>query len=247
MQKIKEVYAFSPDYGNTDTWQRELNYLQGAEREIESVLRWFKGKRFTGSEASETNFRKAIQKSAIFHLAMHGISDTLDSRYSCLIFDPQNDETNDGKLYNYEISLSRISSPMIVLSACNSGSGTLYQGEGLMSIARGFLLAGASSVIKTLWDVNDETSALIISRFYYHLSRGKNKDEALRYAKLEYINSHPPVYTNPYYWAAYVVLGDNSPAARNNNTVLIIGVLLIIIAGAVIIYFRRRTIFSAPA
>ena len=51
--------------------------------------------------------------------------------------------------FNYEISLSRLKSPMIVLSACNSGSGTLYHGEGLMSLARAFILAGASSVVMT--------------------------------------------------------------------------------------------------
>jgi len=247
IQRKEEVYAFSPDYANNDLRQGEANELRGAEREIESVFRWFKGKKFLGSEASETNFRNAIQRPAIFHLAMHSVSDTLDSRFSYLVFDSQSSEPEDGKLYNYEISLSWINSPMIVLSTCNSGSGTLYRGEGLMSIARGFLLAGASSVIKTLWDVNDETSALIISRFYYHLSKGKNRDEALRQAKLDYIRSQTPAYTDPYYWAAYVVLGDNSEVTRNYNTVVIPGVILIILAGAGMIYFRRRTIFSARA
>ncbi len=79
---------------------------------------------------------------------------------------PVDDTVDDGKLYNYEISLSRLRSPMVVLSACNSGTGTLYHGEGLMSLARGFILAGASSVIRTAWEVNDEVSADIISRFY---------------------------------------------------------------------------------
>ena len=111
-----------------------------------------------------------MQEPAIFHLAMHTVSDSTNSRYSYMLFDTHNDTLEDGRLYNYEISLSRLKSPMVVLSACNSGTGTLYHGEGLMSLARGFILAGASSVIMTSWAVNDEISADIISGFYHSLA-----------------------------------------------------------------------------
>lgn len=136
---------------------------------------------------------------------------------------------------------------MVVLSACNSGTGTLYHGEGLMSLARGFILAGASSVIKTAWEVNDETSAAIITRFYYHLSKGKPKDESMRLAKLEYLKESSPSLTSPYFWAAYEVMGDNAPVVRNFRSTgyLISGVVFILLAGLLIFYFRRRNIFSA--
>jgi CHAT domain-containing protein len=240
------VYAFSPDYGNQSFQGRNLNSLRGTGEETEQIYKWFRGKKYTGAEATESNFRKAIQYPAIFHLAMHSVSDTIDSKYSCLVFDSQADSVEDGNLYNYEIGMNRVISPMVVLSACNSGSGTLYHGEGLMSLARGFTLAGASSVIKTAWEVNDETSVAVITRFYFHLSRGKNKDEALRQAKLEYLNTQPPVYTNPYYWAAYEVLGDNSPVLQRRWLLFIpVSAVCIVMAGGLIIYFRRRTIFSA--
>jgi CHAT domain-containing protein len=246
MRTSEAVYTFSPDYSNQNLPGKELDSLNGASKEIESVYKWFGGEKFTGNEATETNFRKAILKPGIFHLAMHSLSDSNDSRYSYLIFDTHADSIEDGSLYNYEISLSRINSPMVVLSACNSGTGTLYHGEGLMSLARGFILAGASSVIKTTWEVNDETSAAIITRFYHYLSRGKQKDEALRFAKLEYIKTQPPVYTNPYYWAAYEVLGDNSPVMKNKySLVLIISAGLILVASGSITYFRWRSIASA--
>ena len=134
---------------------------------------------------------------------------------------------------------------MVVLSACNSGTGTLYYGEGLMSLARGFILAGASSVIKTAWEINDETSTAIITRFYYHLSKGKEKNEAMRLAKLEYLKNSPPAFTNPYYWAAYEVLGDNAAVARKiTGPVILISLVVILMAGMVIFYLRRRKIFS---
>ncbi len=165
-QEGEEVLSFAPDYGLTSR-SRSLFLIRssGTVNELESVYRWFRGKRFTGESATETNFRLSMQEPAIFHLAMHSVSDSTDSRYSYLLFDTHNDTLEDGRLYNYEISLSRMKSPMVVLSACNSGTGTLYHGEGLMSLARGFILAGASSVIMTAWEVNDEISAEIIQIF----------------------------------------------------------------------------------
>jgi hypothetical protein len=115
-----------------------------------------------------------------------------------------------------------------------------------MSLARSFILAGASSVIKTAWEVNDEASSAVITRFYYHLSKGKQKNEALRLAKLEYLKGSSPVFTNPYFWAGYEVLGDNAPVARNYlYTVLTVIILIVILTGGrLLIYFKRRRISS---
>ena len=238
-----DVYAFLPDYATGNLLATMPANLQGAANEIDAVFRLFGGKKFIGDRATETNFREAMRHPAIFHLAMHSLADSSNSRYSYLMFDPRKDSLNDGKLFNYEISTSRIKSPMVVLSACNSGTGTLYHGEGVMSLARGFILAGASSVIKTSWDVNDAASAAIIKGFYFHLSKGESKDMAMCSAKLDYIKSNPPIYSNPYYWAAYEVLGDNSPVVRNKHKGLIIIILILIVsAGLTAIYFKRRII-----
>jgi CHAT domain-containing protein len=245
--KGMKVYAFSPDYLNSfGLSEKGLDYLRGTGKEIHAIYKYFKGKEYPGDQATESNFKSVMQYPAILHLAMHSLSDTVNSKYSRLIFDTQRDTVEDGNLYDYEISLSRIKSPMVVLSACNTGTGTLYHGEGVMSITRAFILAGASSVIKTLWDVNDDAGAKIIASFYYHLSRGKEKDEALRLAKLEYLKDSSPIYTNPYYWAAYQVMGDKSPVANNNKTWLVIVLLAISLSGVIwIVYFKRRRSFLA--
>jgi CHAT domain-containing protein len=240
-----KVLAFSPDYRNTSRSDSAMSSLRGAGIEIASIFKWFRGKNFSGDNATKTNFISALHDPAIFHLAMHSMSDSIDSKYSYLMFDTHKLSAADSKLYNYEISLARIQSPMVVLSACNSGTGTLYYGEGLMSLARGFTLAGASSVIKTTWDINDEVSAAIMTRFYFHLSKGNEKNEAMRLAKLEYLKSSSPAFKNPYYWAAYEVLGDNEPVTRNLVVyVIIIGLIIIISGGMVLFYFKRRRIVS---
>jgi len=240
-----EVYAFLPDYRRVSSQEINLAGLKGAEDEINEVVELLRGKKYTGKDATVLNFRKVMHDRSILHLAMHSLSDSSNSKYSYLIFAPDSTDKN-GRLYNYEISLGRIESPMVVLSACNSGTGTLYHGEGLMSLARGFILAGASSVVKTSWEVNDETSEKIISGFYSYLADGKSKDEALRLAKLDYIKNSPPVYTDPYYWAAYEVVGDNAPVIINRTKYFIIGVIGIVLAVSVLLYYlRRRRSFSA--
>ena len=247
-QKGEKVLSFAPNYGLRPDNGTVPESLLGTAIELESVYRWFRGKSYTGESATETNFRLAMQEPAIFHLAMHTVSDSMNSRYSYMLFDTRNDTLEDGRLHNYEIGLSRLKSPMVVLSACNSGTGTIYHGEGLMSLARGFILAGASSVIMTLWEVNDEISADIISGFYHFLASGKHKDVALRRAKLKYLKESSPAYSGPYYWAAYEVLGNTAPVKSNYlASGLIICVLLFTAGVVLIIYLRRRRIFSERA
>jgi CHAT domain-containing protein len=239
------VYAFSPDYRNGIVSANSFSALQGAGSEIGSIFKWFRGKEFSNENATKANFLTTIGTPAIFHLAMHAMSDSMNPRYSYLMFDNQSRSTENSRLYNYEISLTRIKSPMVVLSACNSGMGILYSGEGLMSLARSFILAGASSVIKTSWEINDETSSAIITMFYYHLSKGRGKDESMRLAKLDYLKKSSPAFTNPYYWAAYEVLGDRAPVTQYIiGKVLIVTSVLLIAAAMAWIYFKRRKIFS---
>lgn len=114
-----------------------------------------------------------------------------------------------------------------------------------MSLARSFMLAGASSIVKTGWEVNDETSAEIISGFYHYLSKGKHKDEAMRLSKLDYLKEAPPAFTGPYYWAGYEMIGDNSTVVTPTGTCVGLLILTGVFISALIFYFsRKRRIFS---
>lgn len=239
-----KVYAFAPDY-DTSKAGGGAAALHGTGIEIESIYHGFSGIKFTGNEATKAKFIASLKNPVILHLAMHSMSDSTNSKYSYLLFDTHKEK--DGKLYNYEISLKRIISPMVVLSACNSGTGTLYFGEGLMSLARSFTLAGAASVIKTAWDINDVASAAVMTSYYQYLSKGNEKNEAMRQAKLDYLKNSSPEFTHPYFWAAYQVLGDNTPVARDSHKYIIvigIGIAALLVTLILLVYFKRRKIFS---
>lgn len=231
------IMSFSPSYEGFVM----IDSLGGAMEEILAIGKLFQCKSYIRDEATRENFLHGINDPAIFHLAMHSISDTVNSLYSYLLFSNAGNDENS-RLYNYEISLSRLRSPMIVLSSCNSGTGTLFSGEGVMSLARSFMLAGAFSVVRTSWEVNDETGSEIITKFYSCLSDGLKKDEAIRLAKLDFIKSSPPTFSDPYYWAAYEVLGDNSPVVNNKLRIVTFVTIISVVSCLLFIYFRRRKI-----
>ena len=236
-----EIISFAPDYS---TVSNEISDLEGAAKEIQNILKYFKGEMYNKGRATKENFNAVLGKSVPLHLAMHSVLDSSNSKYSYLLFEGVSEKAEDTRLFNYEISLLNINSPMVVLSTCNSGSGKLYHGEGLMSMARGFTIAGASSVIKTGWEVNDEVSSEIITGFYKNLAHGKAKDVAMRNAKIEFLEENSPMLHNPYYWAAYEVVGDNSPLKKSLTSRLITGI--VILSGIIIIvinYRRWRKIF----
>ena len=85
-----KVYAFSPDYADSTLPGKEFSSLRGAGEEIGSIFKWFRGKSFNGQKATKANFMTVLQDPAIFHLAMHSMTDSLNSRYSYLMFDTQN-------------------------------------------------------------------------------------------------------------------------------------------------------------
>jgi CHAT domain-containing protein len=103
---------------------------------------------------------------------------------------------------------------MVVLSACNTGAGQLAKGEGIMSLTRGFVYAGVPSIVMTNWEVNDETGSIIMGHFYDNLRNGDAKDVALQKAKIEYLTEANQLKSHPYFWSAYVLVGDSTPLVK---------------------------------
>ncbi|MEN8121879.1 MAG: CHAT domain-containing tetratricopeptide repeat protein, partial [Bacteroidota bacterium] len=237
------VYAFAPSYHKISTNQsrQSLGELKSSKKEINSVLHFFEGKAFIGDSAIKDNFKSLMHKSGIFHFALHAKSEQNDSKYSFLAFTSLDSINNNNLMYNYEISSSAMNASMVVLSACNTGDGEIYSGEGVMSLSRGFILAGVSSVVQTLWEVRDETSFLIMESFYKNLSEGTSKREALQLAKINYIKNASPQLVNPSYWSAYVIMGNYSPIAKSYWLIITLFILFLIFgAGITIVILKRK-------
>ena len=117
-----------------------------------------------------------------------------------------------------------------MLSACETGVGKAYFGEGVRSIASGFQLAGVDNVLFSQWKVNDETTAVLMERFYHHLKKGNSYSFALHAAQLDFLENSKidPLKKSPYYWAPFVYYGAQQEERSGGHIFLwwTLGVLL---------------------
>ncbi|MFN8208401.1 MAG: CHAT domain-containing protein [Bacteroidales bacterium] len=182
--------------------------LPNSLKEIKDVTQIMGGKTFSGENATAENFFSNASGYPVIHLSMHTLSDRQDPMNSRLLFYPG---TLSASVSTSDLYMLQLNSPLVVLSACNTGSGKIVHSEGLINIARGFLYAGAESMVLTLWDVSDYSSSRLVSAFYSSLASSKPKDIALRDAKITREFMSDPVKAHPYYWAGYILVGDAAP------------------------------------
>ena len=230
----------------TDTLRGSLIELPWSLTEIEEISDIVEGDIFVKEDATEGNFKETAEKFGIIHLATHAVIDDKQPMYSKLVFaKDESDTTEDGYLNTYELYNMKLNAKLAVLSACNTGAGKVVRGEGIMSLARGFTYAGCPSVVMSLWPADDRSTSTIMKSFYEGLARGLPKDEALRSAKLEYINSADPAKASPFYWAGFVPIGDMNPIdlkPKSDNMWYWIsgGLLFLLLAGVLTIKFFKR-------
>jgi CHAT domain-containing protein len=189
----------------------------------------------------------------MLHLATHGIFDPDRPEDSGLLLSTTNGngEQIDGFLRLQDIYELRAPVLLVVLSACETALGRDVQGEGLVGVTRGFMYAGASSVLASLWKVDDAATSELMKLFYTNmLQRGMTPGEALRAAQNTI--RQDPNWRSPYYWAAFTLQGEYKqvikPVATPNRVtarwIIAIAVVLLMLTGFVW-YFRRR-VKTAP-
>ena len=213
-----------------------ISALPGTLEEINNIVKtldqnFWKYEKFEAAEANEVNVKK-VNNPKLLHIATHGffMSDmtikadanegiqTQEARYNPLLrsglllagasktfqgLPLPYDE--DGILTAYEaMNLNLDETELVVMSACETGLGEVKNGEGVYGLQRAFIVAGADNLIMSLWKVNDETTQKLMSRFYSNWLGGDSKKDAFRQA----IKSLKKEYKQPYYWGAFVILGN---------------------------------------
>ena len=185
------------------------------------------GKSYLENQATKENFIAESGQSGILHLATHTELNQVNPMFNQMWFSSANktQSLTAAEVYNLNIPAH-----LAVLSSCNTGFGKLEKSEGLMSMSRSFTYAGVSSTLMSMWKVPDKETSEIMVSFYKYLSLGKPKDEALQFAKLEYLEKQDDeVLRHPYYWAGFIVSGNVEALPTNQNITIyfIFGVLLL--------------------
>jgi CHAT domain-containing protein len=187
-----------------------LNDLPYARQEAEYVTGITGGKLFENGDASESVYKNESGRFDIIHLAMHTLLSDKDPMYSTLIFSNAKDTLEDGYLKTFEIYGIPLKAKMVVLSSCNTGAGQLYSGEGILSLARGFIYSGSQSVVMSMWEIEDRSGTEIVEKFYENLKKGYQKSSALRKARIDFLKNADQLRSHPYFWSALIVYGNNS-------------------------------------
>lgn len=167
-------------------------------------------KTYQGNAATKGRFFKEHEGFRLIHLATHA-SLSADSTGNYIQFAPAPHLNGDsGKLYLQEIyNLNLQQTELVILSACQTGGGLRVDGEGLLSLSRAFMYAGAGGIVATLYKTDDRVTAYIMRRLHYHLGKGLNVAQALQQSKIDLletseINSR---LKSPNYWANFIYVG----------------------------------------
>ncbi|MEM6321529.1 MAG: CHAT domain-containing protein, partial [Bacteroidota bacterium] len=219
--KHQAIVAFAPSYEKNNNQylatRSGFTALAHTTDEVLKIQELVGAQVFTGLDATEAQFKQQSGQSKILHLAMHAFTNKKAPSYSGLVFADDKSSTEDNTLHAYELYGMDIAAELLVLSACNTGSGKLAKGEGVMSLARAFRHAGCPNIVMSLWQADDAATAVIMQDFYKNLKNGNGTANALRQAKLNYLESSPKTF--PHYWGAFVLMGADKSIGFANQSI----------------------------
>ncbi|WP_332877349.1 CHAT domain-containing protein [Massilia sp. S19_KUP03_FR1] len=180
--------------------------LPGAEREVQRIVALFTGATvFTQAAATPSQFRASVQSAGILHVAAHAEVDLVDPLQSRILLAPEGDDP--GLLAARDIhGLAMDQVALVTLSACESGLGRIARGDEVLGFTRAFLSAGVASLLVSLWPVEDDSTALLMTTLYGELARGAPSAQAMQSAQLAVLAQAG--YAEPYFWAAFNLVGD---------------------------------------
>jgi CHAT domain-containing protein/tetratricopeptide (TPR) repeat protein len=201
------------DSGLRESGDLRIPRLEGTRQEARAIVDLAPaGTTFEATDFAATRseaLRAELGHYRIVHFATHGVSNTDDPAMSGIylsMFDAGG-EAQDGFLRLHDIYDLNLSADLVVLSACSTALGKQIRGEGIVGIVRGFLYAGARSVVASLWKVDDEATRELMRRFYREmLVEHRPRSAALRIAQVSMWRETK--WRSPFFWAAFVLQGE---------------------------------------
>jgi CHAT domain-containing protein len=226
------------------TNNQNLAELSGSDESLKTINTYFsKAKNFIFNSATKRNFLQNFPDYTIIQLYAHA-SDSSSYNDPVIYF-------SDSALYLSSLIPDRkaVVTQLVVLSACETANGKLYEGEGIFSFNRGFAALGIPAAISSLWSVNNKSTYKITELFYKYLSQGLPMDVALQKAKLEFIKTATLQENKlPYYWAGVILTGKVAVIKSGNSfhwgTILALTFLFLLIIYFTIKIFVKKTEFN---
>jgi CHAT domain-containing protein len=188
-----------------------LPMLPGTATEVDAISSIFKDRSLPSSIYLHSDANEGITKldnftgSKYLHFATHGVVNENKPELSQIYLAAN--QTEDGNLYSGEIYNLQLKADLVTLSACQTGLGKVYKGEGIIGLSRALVYSGANNLIVSLWSVADQSTSQLMVDFYSDLiNNGSSYSYGLQQAKLKMIASND--YSAPYYWAPFILIGN---------------------------------------
>lgn len=213
----------------------QLPALAGADFSLNKLNSFLSGcEFFVQTDATKGRFMEKINDHAMVVLYTHAEADTANQE-AYLYFHDERLKVSDLQL------LDALPTELIILSACNTGTGANRQGEGVFSLARGFAAAGIPTSVTTLWEIDSRATYSLTENFYQQVVNGVPMDEALRKAKIMMLQGEDQMQTLPYFWGGSIVLGNVQPLLvekswTNSLYYIIVGMVILL---AVVVYWVK--------
>ncbi|MBP0904692.1 CHAT domain-containing protein [Mariniflexile gromovii] len=227
--KNNGLLGFFPVFENSNQkLTYSINEAHAVEEEMPSKI-------FMSTEASKESFIKNAAKYAILHLSTHASGGDFIT--------PANLSFYNETMYLNELYSLDINPNLVVLSACETGVGKLYKGEGAMSIARGFQYAGAENLLFTLWQINDLSTSQIMQSFYKNYSDTESAFFANHQSKMNYLENETisNAKKSPYYWSSFVYYGKLEPVKPNFTLFYVFfGIAIALIVLFLVLKYRKH-------
>ncbi|MFK7784400.1 MAG: CHAT domain-containing protein [Crocinitomicaceae bacterium] len=240
---VQSFLGMAPVFSDSKSY----DYLPKSLDELESGRSLFSGDELTNEKATKKQFFTKAEQYDILHISTHAGMNSGLNNDAWMVFSDH--KSNDFKLEAHELLKLDLPASLVVLNACETGSGTVFKGEGPMSLARGFLNAGSESTVTNLWSVNHESNAAIMQYFYESLSETQSPSRSLNEAKLGYLLSGDVdgAGAHPYYWSAPILIGSDASVSAPASSMALwiwigLGVTWVIVIWMLFARRRRRAL-----
>lgn len=215
--------------------------LKAVQNEATAIEEAINGKFVFNEKVTTPRFNQAFESSSILHISTHAYLSGKDKEPTI--------DLGKEKIFLFELASKKHSPSLVVLSACRTADGLLVDGEGILSLARGFSAIGTPATIAGLWNVNDVAASVITGSFYQFLVKDETAGKALHQAKTAWLET--PKTANalylPYYWDSLIYIGIDQKIDLPNHwltrqvAIVCIGLFLLLLICAAVLLKRRKT------
>ncbi|MBX7153309.1 CHAT domain-containing protein, partial [bacterium] len=195
----------------------ELPALEFATEQVQKAAAVFgRSDYFENERSTKDRLTAKGGEYKILEFATHALVSDAEPLYSKIaLWNTIDSIRSDEWLYVHEVYNLKLDADLVSLSGCKTGLGTLTSGEGFIGFNQAFSFAGAASLLMSFWPAEDEATSSVLNIFYENLNKGFSRAEALRRAKLHYLETAHELKRSPHYWASFTLWGNPKPIHFN--------------------------------